>query len=305
MRRPDFFIVGAPKCGTSSMYQYLKAHPEIFMSERKEPHFFGKDLAVWSRDLAIGRKPPNLEDYLALFSGVRDEKRVGEASTSYLGSIMAASEIKEFNPASRIIVMLRNPVDYLYAVHGQLIYTGDETIEDFEAALAAEEDRKQGLRIPTNTRHPRLLFYRERARLGEQVDRYLQAFGRNHVHVIIFDEFVKETLSAYRGTLEFLGVDSSHQIEFSVFNPNKRYRSKKLGLLIKRPPTAIRKVAGVLLAQERRRSLTRLLLKPWLQHGRRPPMDLRLRRRLQKELAPEIERLSRLLDRDLSYWSRD
>src|SRR5579872_3244504 len=99
IRKPDFFIVGAPRCGTTAMFDYLGKHPEIFGAALKEPHFFGSDIAYPRR--------PTLERYLSYFVGANGEKRVGEASTSYLFSKLAAAEIKEFSPSSRIIIMLR------------------------------------------------------------------------------------------------------------------------------------------------------------------------------------------------------
>ena len=85
MKRPDFFIVGAPKGGTTAMNNYLRQHPQIFMSPRKEAHHFGADLYAphWARDEAA---------YLALFAGAGDEKRIGEASVWYLLSQHAAGE---------------------------------------------------------------------------------------------------------------------------------------------------------------------------------------------------------------------
>src|SRR6266545_5937438 len=133
MRRPDFFIVGAPKCGTTALNDYLKDHPEIFISARKELHFFGSDL--------VFRGPRRIteQEYLSFFAPARHEKRLGEASVWYLYSQQAAAEIKAFSPAARIIIMLRNPVDMMYSLHSQRLYNGRETISDFAKALATEE----------------------------------------------------------------------------------------------------------------------------------------------------------------------
>lgn len=137
MKKPDFFIVGAAKCGTTAMYEYLKEHPEIFMPEdAKEPNYFGSDMNYKSSRLTE-------EQYLSLFSDAKNEKRIGEASVWYLYSKLAASEIKEFCPSARIIIMLRNPVDMLYSLHSELFYGADEDIEDFKTALNAEEVRKK------------------------------------------------------------------------------------------------------------------------------------------------------------------
>jgi hypothetical protein len=213
MGRPNFFIVGAPKCATSALSEYLKQHPDVFMSEEKEPHYF-------CTDIKTPRGIVNEEKYLALFADSGDAKRSGEASVLYLYSENAASEIKAFSPEAKIIIMLRNPVDMMYSWHSERLYVGHETIEDFEAALEAEEDRKKGLWNPPCDYSVKVFFYRDIARFSAQVKRYFDVFGRNNVHVIIFDDLKKDIAKVYRNTLEFLEIDPTFQPEFPVVNPN-------------------------------------------------------------------------------------
>ena len=111
--KPDFFIVGAPKCGTTALYTYLKQHPEIFMSPQKEPQFFANDV------LGDRRHTCTWAEYLSCFAAARGAKRIGEASVAYLGSPCAPKQIKMFNPAAKIIIMLRNPVDMMHSLHNQ------------------------------------------------------------------------------------------------------------------------------------------------------------------------------------------
>jgi hypothetical protein len=135
MRKPDFFIVGAPKSGTTAMYFYLKQHPEIFMPERKELHFFGSDFFAphFVRDL---------KEYLKFFEGADNKKRIGEASVWYLYSKRAAFEIKEFNPDADIIIMLRNPVDMMYSLRETLRKKGIERASFFSWQKCAKEHLK-------------------------------------------------------------------------------------------------------------------------------------------------------------------
>src|SRR5438093_448879 len=139
--RPDFFIVGAPKCGTTAMYAYLRQHPQIFMPFHKEPLFFGSDLTT-----RYGRM--SLEEYLALFADASRGQRIGEASAWYLYSATAAAEIKAFAPDAQIVVMLRDPVEVMRAQHSQLLFNMQETLTSFAEALAAEADRRAGRRLP-------------------------------------------------------------------------------------------------------------------------------------------------------------
>jgi hypothetical protein len=144
VRIPDFFIVGAPKCGTTAMYRWLAAHPEVFVPV-KEIHYFGSDLAH--------RRPPVSEErYRALFAdAVAAHRAVGDVAVWYLMSESAVEEIHAFNPDARIIVMLRRPDDMLYSLHSQLLYSGEEDLLDFGAALDAESERAQGRSIPEST----------------------------------------------------------------------------------------------------------------------------------------------------------
>ena len=133
--RPDLFLVGAPKCGTTAFSDYLSQHPDIFMA-RKEMHFFGADLRFaphfYRRDEA---------EYLAQFAARNNQRRVGEASVWHLFSKTAAAEIKAFSPEARIIVMLREPVEMMYSLFHYFRFDGNENLPTFEAALNAELSR--------------------------------------------------------------------------------------------------------------------------------------------------------------------
>ena len=301
MRRPDFFIVGAPKCGTTALYEYLKQHPEVFMPrEVKEPHFFGSDFktSFFIRDE---------QEYLSLFAAARGEKRVGEASVWYLYSKLAAREIKDFAPAAKIIIMLRNPVEMMHALHSQRLYNGSEDIRDYETALDAEEDRKRGLRIPP---HPQLvegLFYREVAKYAGQVRRYLDVFDPAQVKIIVYDDFKHDTAQVYREVCAFLGVDAGFAARLRVVNPNKSVRSSALLDFTRQPPSLSPAWAKKLVPLRARKALmwraVKALRRINTKYEPRPPMPRELRDRLRAEFAPEVEELGRLIGRDLSHWS--
>lgn len=295
MRRPDFFIVGAPKCGTTALCQYLARHPEIYMCPLKEPHFFGADIAT-----AVSVR--DQEEYLALFTDIQDEKRVGESSVWYLYSKRAAVEIKEFNPAASIIIMLRNPVDVMHALHSQLLYIGREEIEDFETALEAEPDRKRGARIPRQATLKDHLFYRECVGYTEQIRRYVDVFGWENLRILIFDDFIADTARVYRDTCKFLGVSAPADVRFEVVNANKRVRSKRLRGLLDDPPEALRKLGQPFTTRGLRHSALKRLRRLNTKYEPRCPMTPELRRRLQAEALPEVERLSNFLGRDLTNW---
>jgi Sulfotransferase family len=293
--RPDFFMVGAFKSGTTALYDYLRQHPQIFMPFHKEPLYFGDDLTR-----RYGRM--SRQQYLALFDDARDGQRVGEASAWYLYSRCAAAEIHRFAPDAQIIVMLRNPVDVMHAQHSQLLFNAAEDIPDFADALAAEPARHGGDRLPPGPIRIETLYYRESVRFAEQLERYLDAFGRDGVHVILYDDFRDQTRQVYADTLSFLGVDPSFEPQIDVVNANRRVRSATLQRLIFQPPKPMLGAVRVLRRFPLVHRVRGTLLRVNSRAQRRAEMDPQLRARLTQELAPEIRRLASFIGRDLSPW---
>jgi hypothetical protein len=294
--RPDFFIVGAPKCGTTALYEYLRRHPGVFMPFHKEPLYFGSDLHP-----RYGRMRE--EDYLALFRDAKPGQRVGEASAWYLYSRTAAGEIKAFAPEAQIIVMLRDPVEMMYAQHSQLLFNVQEEIADFGEALDAEPQRKRGERLPAGPVRVENLFYRDAAHFAGQLERYYACFGRDQVHVIVHDDLRADTPGEYRRVLEFLGVDPDVTPDFETANPNKTVRSRLLQRIVYHPPGPLRRIIPWLRRFPLVHRLRGAVLAANSRQEPRRPLDPELRRRLSAEFAPEVSRLGELLGRDLSHWS--
>ena len=133
--KPSFFIIGAPKCGTTTLYSWLKSHPDIFMPGGKEPHFFAQNLS--DRYCRIRHH----DDYMALFDSARNDQCCGEASVLYSMHPQAIEAILEWSPVAKFIFMLRNPVDMAPSYHRQLLINLEEDIEDFEQAWHLQENR--------------------------------------------------------------------------------------------------------------------------------------------------------------------
>lgn len=293
MPRPNFFIVGAPRCGTTAMYEYLRHHRQVFMPYRKEPVYFGSDLA---------KRPPVLDKvgYLALFDQANDATAIGEATVWYLYSQSAAAEIKAFAPEARIIIMLRNPIDMIHSLHRHWLWSASEDLPDFSEAIAAEPDRAAGRRLPHNVEQPIGLRYTWLGKYTEHVRRWLDEFGRDRVLILIYDDLANDGRAMGRRTLGFLGVDTDYDAEFEVVNQNKRPRSPRLQrvtrsrrftrLASKLPPRIFHLVW---------RALQRANIRP----EQRAPIEPELRRRLAAEFAPDVAELGRLLGRDLSSWT--
>jgi hypothetical protein len=301
-KRPDFFIVGAPKCGTTALAQFLARHPDIYMPQ-KEMHFFGRDLnfgpQFYRRDL---------DGYLAEFNRWSGQARAGEASVWYLLSTRAAEEIKAFSPDANIIILLREPASMLYSLYYQFLFDGNEYLPTFEEALEAEHDRIEGRRIGRLTYLTQALAYRSTVCFTEQVRRYFEIFGRERVHVIIYDDLAADTPGTYRDTLDFLGVSSAVELPASQIGGSVSVKSSVLRSILNDPlvrGTAIRLrrwlpgpiFTAIQKAGTRIDSLNQI-------SSKRPPMAPDTRLLLQREFAPEVKRLSALLGRDLTHWSR-
>ncbi len=295
--KPNFFIVGAPKCGTTSMYAYLGGHPEIFFPSVKEPHHFASDIysPLYVRDK---------EEYLALFAPGRGKRVIGEASVWYLYSKKAAEEIRAFAPDAKILVMLRNPVEMVYSYHSQRLAWGNEEIRDFSKALDAEPDRRQGKRLPKRNPYPvEGLYYSEIARYAEQLQRYLDRFDRDRIHVVLFDDFKRDTARVFEGVLRFLEVDPAYRPQFIVQNPNRSRRSMLLHNLLYHAPAGVISGAKLLVPPPLRKPLWRFLARANTVYRRRPPVTAEQKQRLMEYYRDDVLRLAELLDRDLeSLW---
>lgn len=302
--RPNLFLVGAPKSGTTALATFLGEHPDVFMAPW-ELNYFGSDLSFLTSTSAPRRI--HLRHYLSTFSFHGSERYRGDHSVFYLCSSKAATEIHHFAPDARIVIILRNPVDQMYSQHSEMLYQGDETIRDFAEALQAEEDRLLGRRIPPGCHKPFALQYRALARYHDQVERYLSTFGRERVCVLVYEEMAQDIWAADRRVLDFLEVDPDHEPEFRVVNPNKVVRSARLRdvLMTTAPESSphFRRLGRLLVRNDRARAQ----LRRWLnvlntKEHPRPSMDPVLRKQVQEELSDDVRRLERLLDRDLGAW---
>ena len=297
-KHPNLFIVGAPKCGTTAMYTYLQQHPEVFMSPVKEPYYFGNDMIFYR----LQRKTQ--AEYLTLFGAARDEKVLGEASVTYLASTSAAEEIYAFNRSAKIIIMLRNPVEMVYSLHSQLLFTETEDIANFEAALQAEEDRKLLKRIPPRCTIVNFLYYREFATYAPQVTRYLHRFNSNQVKIIIYDDLKADTKKTYCDTLRFLEVNSNLEPEeYAVVNRNKVKRHQWLRTSL-RQPLVLEIGRRLVSSRTKRQNIAKRFNSLTIQHRKRPPMTDEIKTALQEYFLSDVKKLSKMLDRDLTHWCK-
>ncbi len=312
-RVPDFFIVGHHKSGTTALYEMLRRHPQIFMSEIKEPRYFASDMRSRFPTPRSHTLPETFEEYLSLFSDAGPEQRVGEASPSYLWSHTAAGRIAEVQPGARIIAILREPAVFLRSLHLQFLRSHVETQKDLAKALSLEAARREGRRIPRRSHRPQLLQYSEHVRYAEQLRRYHALFPPEQVLVLIYDDFRADNDATIRRVLRFLDVDEEHPIEaIQVKQTTHTMRSQQLDDVLYSvtqggsAPARAARAAVKALAPRRLRRNTFTLLRRRGVLGEAPPADEQLMLQLRRRFKPEVVALSEYLDRDLvGLWGYD
>lgn len=230
MKKPNFFIVGEPKCGTTSMHEYLKGHHQIYMSEIKEPDFFAEDKKNEYRKFKKSYHPFALIDkYLNMFNSANEEKIIGESSSIYLFSKTAAKNIYNFNPNAKILCMFREPVSFLISYNEYARSTLQENVNLLDG-LQLEGYRKNWEYLPNKhfLRIPSTLMYSERVLFTEHLKRFLELFPKEQILVVLLEELKNDPQKVFKKVLNFLEVDSDYIPEFLIHNPRKMIRYKFL-----------------------------------------------------------------------------
>lgn len=285
MKKPNLFIVGQTRSGTTSLKEYLNGHPDVYIYHAGKG-FFGYGKSEIKSD----------EEYCNLFREFQNKKIIGEKCSDYLHCPISAEKIKNFSPDAKIIIILRNPVDMMYSLHNwQYNMETVETIADFEEALKIEEKRKHERTQNPYAYHPHI-FYQELADYYTQVKRYIDHFGRINVKVIILEEFVKNPKKTYLEVLEFLELDSNYVPDFDQHNANRIPRNRNLQKFVKNDSFSLlkflKKIPGT----------GKLYESINLPEHERIILDSSLRKKLLEKLSPNIVKLSKLLEMDFSLW---
>jgi hypothetical protein len=294
MVMPNFLIIGAGKCGTSSLYAYLKQHPEIYMSPVKEPNFFAHDAGRLNQNGPARRKmfiAKSLDEYLKLYENVSNHKAIGEASPSNWGTY---ETIHQYMPEGRFIAILRQPVDRGYAKFLHRRRDGYEPVSDFLTAYKESESRRA-------QNWAGAFCYRDT--YVATVEKWLSLFSSNQIRFYLTDDLRTDPLPMLQDIFRFLEVEDEFVPDTSERH-NKGYavRSSPVERLIKTHggPGSIGKATRKFLPiGVRRRLFTRLA--NW-NHVPIQPLDPDLRRQLTSDIAADILKLQNLIGRDLSHW---
>ena len=294
--QPNFFIVGAAKAGTTSLWMYLKQHPEIYMPptlETKEPSFFCH---------LYGYK--DFDAYLSLFANAKGKKAIGEASHAYMTSPESAAWIHKVYPQAKIIIVLRNPIERAYSLYNWMIREGYEWIYPFEKALIAEEERY----ISENFKHHNIQYYHNylyfySGLYKEQIKRYLEVFKKEQINIILFDDLKNDPITITQQIYRFIGVDNTFIPKIEVYNKSQiplsvpmQYfiRSKLPRYLYKFRIPAVRRI-------QRTAFSTNLLLGSYISRS----LQAATRHNLQNRYKANIQETACLIERDLGIWLRE
>ena len=202
-QKPNFIIIGAMKAATTSLYTYLKQHPDLFMTTIKEPMFFNNFNNIKSKVIGKNKKKiTTLEQYYALFNSVKNEKAIGEASPSYISNENCPSLIQQHIPEVKIIAVLRHPVARAYSNFLHARRADREPIEDFETAFNKEAERKAENWSP-------LYHYKGKGYYAKQLERYFTLFPKENIKVLLFEDLAKNPIKTTQEVFKFLNIDNS------------------------------------------------------------------------------------------------
>jgi hypothetical protein len=299
IRKPNFVIAGAPKCGTTSLYMYLRAHPQVFFSP-PETSFFCDDLHFVHPII-------NEEQFLNFYKDVKSKhKAIGEYSVWDLYSKAAPAKMKNMNPDMRVFILLRNPVEMVYAFYNEMKFHKQETANTFEDALSLQDSRKKFIGIPQYMHSPVEAFqYFDFGKYTEQVKRYQAIFPADQLMIILFDDLRKGTESIYDQALSFLQIDTKFRPDFKKHNESKAVRYRWLQAWMTEPPQWTKKAARIILPHGSK-ARNAMLNSLWSMNARkqeRKPLRAETVYLLKNEFRDDVNKLSDLLHRDLTDWT--
>jgi len=310
---PDFFIAGAAKSGTTSLYHYLDNHPEVYMSPIKEPNHFCTDIdpADFSAEFKLHEKQKNLnlehylnspmhekhwgyfvqrkQDYEKLFKNRTTEKAAGEVSNSYLYSAVAASNIRKEIPHAKIVMMLRNPAERAYSHYLANLRDG-KTFLSFREEL--EKDSRK-----TSKGWGQSYLYLEMGFYCKQVKRYMDQFPAGQLRIYLYDDFVKDAYGIMQDLFAFLGVSQQDRSKFAArYNEARAPKSSRLIYYLSK--TGLKKSIFHLLPVAMRKNIKEM----FFSKDQPKPMAGEDRKYLQDIYSEDIRCLQQLINRDLSSW---
>ncbi|SDF96146.1 Sulfotransferase family protein [Celeribacter baekdonensis] len=299
--KPNFFLIGAPKCGTTAIAEYLAERDDVFFSKPKEPLFWCTDLGIEPHAL----RATSLEQYEALFQDADParHKIIGEGTTSYLRSRKALTECRDKYEDAKFVAILRNPVDVAHAFHMEQVFTGLEREPDFTKAWQDQDRRERDWDAATDDR-PDSLLYRRIASFADQIEMFFSIVPEERRKIIIYDDLRADPRGVWLDLLDFLGLPDDQRTDFSPRNAAHAQRFPRLSRFLLAPPKPIAPAVKALrMALLNKDSVLVKTLKGFLNVKRpRSALSPIMRREMTEAFGPDVLRLEALLGTDLSAW---
>ena len=305
MKLPNFVMIGAAKCGSTSLYNYLRQHPDVYMCPTEDANFF----ALEDRVIKLYMPPPsekvgrkwvyNLTEYASLFEAAGGQRAIGESSNIYLNISRSAQRIHHYCRSAKIMAILRNPVERAFSNFLHLIGMGLEPYSDFADALKAEEKRvKDGW-------HP-MWFYKQTGHYHTLLQPYFELFEKSRIRVFLYDDLAKDPVGCVQSVFEFLEVDRSFRPDVSEVHkvtgvPGNKSLHKFLTEK-NRLKTLVKALVPERFREHYRTNVAKKIVKRNLV---KPALSADIRRELIVEFRDEVLKLQDLIGRDLSHWLRE
>ena len=286
---PNFFIIGAPRSATTSLFFYLRQHPQIFMPQEKEPEYFIQDKPKGPL------KPKNLDSYKKLFKDVKSEKAIGEASVRYLHNSSTAKLIKQRVPHAKLIVILRNPLDRAFSTHVLKVRNSANQLKDYGELLANQEkeisgdwgqsDKWSGIKGS---------FY------YESLSNYYSLFSEDQIRTYLFEELISNPLSIVKDIFNFLDVDENFVPVTSVALNKRASTSGFFGNSILHLRTILHPLIGKVAGEAFLRSIGKFIYSSSL--FSKPTLTKETYNKFCHIFSQDIRKTEKLIKKDLSSW---
>lgn len=309
-KKVNLFLVGAAKAGTTSLQSYLNQHPQIFFSPLKEPNYFAKDIDtnLFSKAYKMRNdfvKPDyfkqsplpehhisfigDLDNYHKLFKDASNEMFLGDASTSYLYSALAANEIKQYNVDARIVIMLRSPIDRAYSHYSMALQGGYTNLSLLDAIKKDQKAEHKGFGISE--------LFIELGMYAKQLERYYATFPSNQIKVFFYDEFTRDSNGILNNVFEWLEIDKLAVNVDAKKNISMQPKSKKWNKILS--DSGIKKAASALLPDHMKIKLKRMYYS-----ANKNSLSEKEKAFLLKIYKEDIVATEKLINKNLADWKR-
>lgn len=296
MKLPNFLVVGAPKCGTTSLYYYLKQHRDIYLPERKELHYFSYD---HMKNSAAGPGDSQIlyslcktrKEYREYFSKVKNEKAVGEISPSYFYFSETSEKIEDVLGTIKIVLLIRDPIEKAFSQYMHLVRDSRETLTFNDALMHEKKRMKEG--------RAAIWRYAESSLYCERIKKYINVFAKQNVKIILFEDLKNSPRVVLRDLFQFLGIDDSIDCDTSKkYNRSGRPKSKWIAKLLGKPNVAMR--FAMTFIPEKIRTPVRLALLE-MNTGKKDRIDGKSAEYLREYFKYDIKELEKIIERKLNW----